>query len=244
MHASQNSHKEIVETLLERGANISQKASDKGWTALLFACFKGCEETTGILLDHRCASPNERDNDGRTPLIAACFEGHKEVVKLLLVRGANICDKNDDGESALIYAYSQVNDIHNMFNRQFYDAQDHLYLKKLDSNHIHYSAKREGLNCSLLSTASFRDLFEFIGNEGDYIDYPIESGRLYIYYMYFSHFFFFFPLAQPKTTKIRVLINGGDFVEISITSFSYICIDFSELNLQNMISHASATLLI
>jgi ankyrin repeat protein len=177
MHASKYGHKEIVETLLARGANISQKASEKGWTALFFASLKGCEETTEILLD-RFANPNEKDNDGRTPLIVACYQGHKEVVKLLLVRGANICDKNNDGESALMYAYSQVNeikrfDIHNMFNCRFLDAQDHLeiitVLRNWPVTMFIIAMKEIGLYCSL-SISSLIDLFEFIGNEDDYID--------------------------------------------------------------------------
>ncbi|ETN19374.1 hypothetical protein PPTG_04710 [Phytophthora nicotianae INRA-310] len=105
--AAQNESLEVLELLLESGANVDQQQRDvrsshcayvnvssnllrddslfdrQGKTALHSACTWGRFEAARLLLAHQ-ASLSLRDDDGQTSLHCACRNGHVGLVQLLL----------------------------------------------------------------------------------------------------------------------------------------------------------------
>ena len=82
--AAENGHLEVVERLLTRGADV------KGY-ALMYAVFKGRREVVKRLL---AAGANVRDNSDYALRLASC-RGHLEVVKCLLAAGAYVHAERD-----------------------------------------------------------------------------------------------------------------------------------------------------
>ena len=82
MKASQNGHKEIVEILLENGADVNVKNRDN-WTALMWASWNGYKEIVEILLENG-ADVNVKNRDNWTALMWASWNGYKEIVEILL----------------------------------------------------------------------------------------------------------------------------------------------------------------
>ncbi|KAH8204346.1 hypothetical protein TruAng_001509 [Truncatella angustata] len=86
--ASRNGHKEIVELLLEKGAEINIQ-SGQFETALQAASYIGHKEIVELLLE-KGAEVNIQSGKSETALQAASRNGHKEIVELLLEKGAEI----------------------------------------------------------------------------------------------------------------------------------------------------------
>ena len=104
IYASSEGHTEIVELLLDRGADINI-TNDLGSTALMEASRNNRTEIIRLLLD-RGADPNIRDDYGGTALISASIGNRRtDIVKMLLDNDAdpNI-QENYDGETALMQA--------------------------------------------------------------------------------------------------------------------------------------------
>jgi len=88
IYASENGHIEIVEVLLDNGADVNAY-NNYGDTALINASEKGYEEVVDMLLDNG-ADVNAKNKDGETALMMARENGHKEVVDMLLENEANV----------------------------------------------------------------------------------------------------------------------------------------------------------
>jgi ankyrin repeat protein len=78
--AAHGGHKEIVELLIAKGADVNAKQ----------------QERIEIV-----------DTGGWTPLHHAAIEGHKEVAELLIAKGADMDAKNVDGETPLDLAIEE-----------------------------------------------------------------------------------------------------------------------------------------
>jgi len=83
--ALSSGHPEVVEFLLEHGADPNIKNND-GSTPLHYAADNS--KVVEVLLEHG-ADLNIRDKYGATPLHDAAENGHPEVVELLLEHGAD-----------------------------------------------------------------------------------------------------------------------------------------------------------
>ena len=70
---------------------------------LLRAAKEGDTKIVSAIIDNRF-DLNVADSKGYTPLILAAYHGHKEVVDLLLQSGANPCQKDKRGNTALMGA--------------------------------------------------------------------------------------------------------------------------------------------
>lgn len=94
---------EIISLLLERGADGSLR-DNEGHTALFYVFNV---ENLEILLGHKF-SVNEKNGKNTTILMEIIdsedFENRLEAVKLMIGRGANVNDKNDNGWTALAFA--------------------------------------------------------------------------------------------------------------------------------------------
>ncbi len=91
MHcAALNGHKEIVELLLEKGANVNA-VGQGGSTVLHHAVSaKNCQVEIVKTLIEKGGDVNVADEGGYTPLHCAAFNGHKEIVEFLLEKGAKV----------------------------------------------------------------------------------------------------------------------------------------------------------
>lgn len=79
-----NTPMEIIELLLEYGANIEIKDDDNA-SPFMWACYLNNFKATKFLMD-KGADPYSPDNFGGTPLEWASFQGNNEIVKLLAKR--------------------------------------------------------------------------------------------------------------------------------------------------------------
>ncbi len=92
-------HKEIVELLIAKGADV-EVADLLSATPLHRAASWGHKEIAELLIT-KGANVNAEDKWGNTPLHLAAYKGHKENVKLLIAKGADVNAKNEDGETPL-----------------------------------------------------------------------------------------------------------------------------------------------
>lgn len=103
--AAISGHKDVVELLLAKGADIDAGKFDIG-TPLLYAVEKGHKEIAELLIAHG-ADVNVKRGAGDTPLHSAVRAGHKDIVELLIANGADINAKNNDGQTPLDIAVRQ-----------------------------------------------------------------------------------------------------------------------------------------
>ena len=92
--SSFNGHYDIVEHLLDRGADMEERTADWNTTALIRACSDGGHVSIAKLLLDRGANIHSVNKNGAGSLHHASYFGHDTVVELLLTRGANAnaCD--------------------------------------------------------------------------------------------------------------------------------------------------------
>ena len=83
-------HKEIVELLIAKGADLNAKGGIiDGTTPLHESASNGHWEVAEVLIA-KGADVNAKQENGRTPLHTASHNGHKEVVELLISKGADL----------------------------------------------------------------------------------------------------------------------------------------------------------
>ncbi|KAF3188341.1 hypothetical protein TWF788_001017 [Orbilia oligospora] len=100
--ASRYGNEDVVEVLLDRGAEV--ESGDKfGWTPLLWAAKNGHEAIVEKILD-RGAQVDSKDAYGMTSLHWAAWEGHEAVASILLERGADIEMETAKGGTPLAIA--------------------------------------------------------------------------------------------------------------------------------------------
>ena len=103
--ASANGYREIVQLLLDKGANVNAKMSgiDDGVTALMEASKGKDVKIVQALLD-KGANVNAEATMGATMILSgsrvtaltiACLNGDREIIQLLLSKGAEGKTKND-----------------------------------------------------------------------------------------------------------------------------------------------------
>ncbi|XP_067661926.1 ankyrin repeat domain-containing protein 50-like [Haliotis asinina] len=106
MLAALYGYKEVVELLVEKGANLSL-VNDRGRNILHVACLKGRLEVLMYILSLSTVDINSRDVRQKTPVMTAAESGQKEVVELLVERGANLSLVCDRGRNILHLACSR-----------------------------------------------------------------------------------------------------------------------------------------
>lgn len=99
--AADGTYADLVEALLDRGAEIDIKVN--GWTPLLLAGRKWDEFSAQILVK-RGADVNARDFHGRSVLHWFTIQGCRETVPFLLENGVNVDIQDHFGQTALHWA--------------------------------------------------------------------------------------------------------------------------------------------
>jgi ankyrin repeat protein len=95
----------VVELLLERGANVAARNSE-GESALHLAIRHDYPVVAEYLLDHGGATMEEYDREENSPLHKAAFLGRVQFIEMLLKRGADRDEENENGDTPLQLAKS------------------------------------------------------------------------------------------------------------------------------------------
>lgn len=106
MVAAREGYTDTVQLLLERGANINAVCKD-GLSALMYACCYCPQSPSTKVILNAGADVNAKRSKGLTPLMYASSRGAVELVNELIVLGANITAKSDDGKTASDFAREQ-----------------------------------------------------------------------------------------------------------------------------------------
>lgn len=110
MWAVNRKEEKVVVEMLKNEADIALTLRDNnGWTALMYAAFKGYSPIVSKLLADRRIDPNDQGeyNNYPTALMIAAEAGHTHVVKILLRNTANANLKDQDGKTAWKRAFDQ-----------------------------------------------------------------------------------------------------------------------------------------
>jgi hypothetical protein len=114
--AARAGHQEILQTLMEAGAQVNLLSGDRGSSALLDAVMGRRRDMAEILLETG-ADVNLKTKDGQSALIIAVGAGDEACAGLLLKAGADPDDTDALGASARKYATLFHNEaILNLFN--------------------------------------------------------------------------------------------------------------------------------
>lgn len=96
---------ELVQELLERGADVNFQDKDGGWTPLHNAVQSGRKDIVDLLLRFG-ADPCRRKKNGATPFIIAGLVGNVELLQLFLSKGADVNESDENGFTAFMEAAS------------------------------------------------------------------------------------------------------------------------------------------
>lgn len=88
MSAAFAGHQQVLQELLQRGADATLADRGPRFTAVQYACMEGHLECVRNLLDGR-GLVNAQSKSGLTPLLCAASEGHDALALFLLERGAD-----------------------------------------------------------------------------------------------------------------------------------------------------------
>ncbi len=101
--AARSERPEILEWLLENGADINAVSADRGYTAVMDAVWRGNKEIAGILI-RRGADLDVLSKEGQTALVLAVGGDKKEICRMLAEGGADPDITDAMGMSAYGYA--------------------------------------------------------------------------------------------------------------------------------------------
>ncbi|XP_042681729.1 ankyrin repeat domain-containing protein 31 [Centrocercus urophasianus] len=100
--AARRGNLSLVKTLISSGIPVNEQDS-AGWTAIHEASAGGFTEVISELLKAG-GDVNSRGLDGILPIHNAVYINSLEAARILLQHGANPCERNDSGKSALVEA--------------------------------------------------------------------------------------------------------------------------------------------
>ena len=101
MYAAHFNHIEVVQVLLDAGANMEAVSED--YRALHWAAMYGNLDIVRLFLE-RGAEMNATNRWGQTALLRAASMGHTAIVRILLHYGADVSILDEDGKSAADWA--------------------------------------------------------------------------------------------------------------------------------------------
>ncbi|MBN3896996.1 MAG: ankyrin repeat domain-containing protein [Nostoc sp.] len=102
-------NKNLIELLLNCGANVNEKMKSKNVSPLHRASATGCLDICELLIDHG-ADVNALGEHGKTPLHLATQLGHQNITELLLDCGANV-NALDESKSSPLFEAARHHDL-------------------------------------------------------------------------------------------------------------------------------------
>jgi len=100
-------HREVVEFLLDKGADVNERGRNPGrFTALTGAVASGHHDVARILLKAG-ADPNVSYEGGFTPVLEAASHGDVPMLELLVAHGGNLSMETGQGKTAVSLALEQ-----------------------------------------------------------------------------------------------------------------------------------------
>ena len=99
-YAAMYGHYDIIDYLLDGGANIDLRQLKYEYTPLYAAASRGRDKCCELLIA-RGANINSRSKWGKTPLSIALYNNHESTGKMLIRRGADINTREYDGWTPL-----------------------------------------------------------------------------------------------------------------------------------------------
>jgi hypothetical protein len=106
VQAADDGNFDEVKDLVKDGADVNF-LDDTGWTALLYASFKGHTEIARFLVKAGANLTAKAAKDGWTPLCCACKRGNMELIRFFLENGADIESADNAGFTPLLKASQQ-----------------------------------------------------------------------------------------------------------------------------------------
>ncbi|XP_046572028.1 poly [ADP-ribose] polymerase tankyrase-like isoform X1 [Haliotis rubra] len=104
MAAARYGHRDVVEFLVGRGADVSLVNRD-GNNILHLACYGGDLETVKLILSLNVVDVNSRGGRySRTPVMEAAVYGYRDMVELLVGKGADVSLVDNRGYNIIHYA--------------------------------------------------------------------------------------------------------------------------------------------
>ncbi|XP_067678535.1 ankyrin repeat domain-containing protein 50-like [Haliotis asinina] len=100
MWAAGEGHKEVVDLLVSRGANLSIR-DGFGLTILHSACLGGDVDLVKNVISQNMLDINGRVHCGRTAVMMAAENRHRDVVKLLVDKGADVSVVDETGDNII-----------------------------------------------------------------------------------------------------------------------------------------------
>ena len=101
--AARNGKKDMVQWLLEKGAEIDAVSQDRGYSAVMDAVWKSNKEIVELLVN-KGANLDFVSRDGQTALILATGSGNFDICRILAENGADPTIKDRMGMSSIDYA--------------------------------------------------------------------------------------------------------------------------------------------
>lgn len=101
--AARFKHRNVVELLLECGADINAQSDDRGYSPLMDSAQQGDEGLLSYLLE-RGSNPDLQSKDGQTALVLAVGRSDASIVSMLLAHGASPDISDKLGLTARTYA--------------------------------------------------------------------------------------------------------------------------------------------
>jgi hypothetical protein len=94
-------NKQVIALLIQRGANVNEKARNRfNNTPLAVALLTGQYDTIKLLIEDG-ADVNARQSGGLAPIQEAALSGRRDIIDLLLEHGAEIAARGNDGRNAV-----------------------------------------------------------------------------------------------------------------------------------------------
>ena len=137
MKAAEKGHDEVIQVLLELGADINLRNSF-GNTALMLACVKGHWDVVKCLTRPQYGTDIHVENNDKsdTALTMACLGGRAHIVKHLVDLGANVHYRNANKETVLMKACEKGDEESmNYLLSHFTDAEDILLSLTAQNKH-------------------------------------------------------------------------------------------------------------
>lgn len=97
-------HDNVVQLLLDHGAEVNAQVEGRFPNALVAASFQGHDKVVQLLLDHGAKVNAQMEGRFRNALAAASLEGHDKIVQLLLDNGASVNTSGEWNDNALYEA--------------------------------------------------------------------------------------------------------------------------------------------